>query len=104
MGKKMSVSLSWISYGSPEKGNLNVNNLNITRETSQTIRISRRLYYRLVGNFCSLEVCGIFMKKTLETGLFIPSHTLHSHFELLIVLTDVLTIPLSLQKAQLERE
>jgi hypothetical protein len=67
MGKKMSVSLSWNSYGRAKKGNLNINNLNTTRDTSQAIRMLRHLYYRLVGNFCSLEVCGMFMKKTIET-------------------------------------
>ena len=62
----------------------------------------RHLHYRLVGNFCSLAVCGIFMKKTEEPGLFIPSQTLHSHFALLMVLTNVIIIPLSLQKERLE--
>jgi len=102
MWKNMCASLSWISYGPAEKGNLHFNSLNITRKTSQDIRVLRHLYCRLVGNFCSLAVCGIFMKKTAETGLFIPSQTLHSHFELLMVLTNVIIIPLSLQKERLE--
>lgn len=103
MGKKMRASLSWISYGPAEKGNLHFNSLNVTRKTSQDIRMSRHLYYGLGGNFCSLAVCGNFMKKTVETGLFIPSQTLHSHFELLMVLTYVIIIPISLQKERLER-
>jgi len=42
------------------------------------------------------------MTKTVGTELFIPSYTLHSHFELLMVLTDVIIFPLSLYKERLE--